>query len=153
MTQYEKHEAGQTIVDRLVREHHPHLEGALIACVITRTEGGDAKPKRPPKPGRKLKLAKACLVPKKFGPLMPHDFVIEFDGQLWAGLTLEQQEALCDHELMHCRYDMDTDAYYLADHDLEEFREIVVRHGLWKQDIRLFTETAQRSLFHETVTV
>jgi hypothetical protein len=41
--------------------------------------------------------------------------------------------------------------FYLADHDLEESRDIVARHGFWKPDVRLFAETMQRSLFEETV--
>lgn len=59
----------------------------------------------------------------------------------------EEQRALLDHELMHCKHD--EDGFYIADHDLEEFCEIVSRHGAWRLSISRFFQSGQGKLFTE----
>lgn len=82
-------------------------------------------------------------MPARYGELLSADykFVLEFDREVWDQLTLDQQEALVDHELCHCG--KDEKGCYMRQHDLEEFRQIVDRHGFWKDDVRLFAESCQ----------
>ena len=135
---YVFNEQASRIGDRLM-QHHPHLIGLKIAYLF----------KQKPEPkmstrlhlmraGKKVVLGKACLVPKKYTELLAADykFLLEFDEQRWDELSLEQQEALVDHELSHCGND--ADGCYLKSHDVEEFRAVVQRHGLWKSDIEEF---------------
>lgn len=62
-------------------------------------------------------------------------FVIEISEDTWRGLDDAGRRALVDHELCHCRIELDEalDDYVLSTrpHDLEEFAGIIRRHGLW----------------------
>ena len=65
----------------------------------------------------------------------------------------ERMSALLDHELVHCELARDpktqaikrdecgNPVYRIRGHDIEEFREIVERHGLWKSDLESFAES------------
>lgn len=147
--EYEVNQQAENIAAHLIKPHHPHLIGLKIAYLFKQKPEGQAKPKKrkaakAPRAGKKVTLAKACLVPKKYGELLAKDykFVIEFDHARWDELGLEQQEALVDHELCHCG--SDADGVYLKHHDLEEFRAIVERHGMWKSDIEDFAESLSK---------
>lgn len=62
-------------------------------------------------------------------------FVIEIAEDTWQRLDDAGRKALVDHELCHCRVDLDEDLdeHVLSTraHDLEEFAGIIRRHGLW----------------------
>lgn len=149
---YELNEAADAIAEDLIGAHHSRLKGIKIAYLFkSKAEDPEEAQKKaakakPLRDGKKFSWAKASLVSDKWRALAEDDykFVIEFDREVWDELSLEQQNALVDHELCHCGND--ADGCYMRQHDLEEFREIVKRHGFWKDDVRLFAETA-RSLF------
>ncbi|MCL1789972.1 MAG: hypothetical protein FWG40_01225 [Peptococcaceae bacterium] len=71
----------------------------------------------------------------------PSNFTISINEEVWR--TLEGSDktrmALIDHELSHCQKgEEDTDGnpkYYLIGHDVEDFFEIVRRHGAWNKSI------------------
>jgi predicted metallopeptidase len=141
--EYEFNEEAETTAEEIIEKHHPHLIGLKIAYLFKqRPDHGEeeTKPRKSPRHGKKVALAKARLVSKIYGELLRQDykFIIEFDRELWDELTLAQQAALVDHELSHCGND--ADGCYLKHHDLEEFRGVVERHGLWKSDIEDFAE-------------
>ena len=138
---YEMNDAAATIADVLIPEYHPHLAERRIAYLYKGEE--DDKVPAPAKSGKAVTYAKAALVPEKYQLLCGHyDFVIEFSRPIWDRLSLPHQEALVDHELMHCRWNA-SDGCYIADHDVEEFRQILIRHGFWRESLRLFIESAQ----------
>lgn len=139
---YEWNTEARRIGERIVPLHHGRLRGLKIAYLF---KFKDRDPEKPPKQkplrnGKKFTWAKAALVSDKWRALAEDDyqFVIEFDRDIWVLLSLQQQEALVDHELCHCGNDID--GCYMRQHDVEEFREIVTRHGFWKDDVRLFAE-------------
>lgn len=143
---YDFNKEAEGIAFSVIERWHPHLAGVAIAYV-TKSGSSDgaenpstAKTKRI---GKSLKLGSAQLVSEKYQLLATYnyEFIIELNGQYWDRLELPEQEALIDHELCHCR--KDGDGFYIADHDLEEFRQIVRRHGFWKPDIQAFCEEAQ----------
>lgn len=83
--------------------------------------------------------------------LMDFDFVILLNRGFWTEerVTDEMREALLDHELCHATIDLDNEGepkidtrgrvlYRTRKHDIEEFQQIVARHGVWKQDLRAF---------------
>lgn len=74
------------------------------------------------------------------------DFVILLNEEAWGGLNTAQKSALIDHELCHAALSMDSNGEpkyndrnrlccRIKKHDVEEFRCIVERHGLWTQDL------------------
>jgi hypothetical protein len=76
------------------------------------------------------------------------DFVITLNWQTWVVLDDEAKTALLDHELTHCVYkDSRTGdiAPAVRDHDLEEFREIVDRHGLWSPMVKSMAQVMKRT--------
>jgi hypothetical protein len=81
------------------------------------------------------------------------DFVILLNEEAWKGLNEAQKRALIDHELCHAALSMDANGepkYNDRDrlccrvkkHDVEEFRCIVERHGLYTQDLAALAEAA-----------
>lgn len=87
-----------------------------------------------------------------------YDFVILLNHHVWhmAEFDEAKKRALIDHELCHAQVCRDEEGEIKRDsrgrlccrtrgHDLEEFREIVKRHGQWKSDIQEFVKTAIRS--------
>lgn len=83
--------------------------------------------------------------------LAAYDFVIILRQSFWIDLktTDAQRAALLDHELCHAatRCDERTGdpivdelgriAYRIRKHDIEEFADVVSRHGLWTRDLEL----------------
>jgi len=81
-------------------------------------------------------------------------FVIVISEPVWEILPQDKRVALVDHELCHAwalaDQDEDNDEadpvkLSLRPHDLEEFSCIVRRHGLWREDIEDFVESALKS--------
>ena len=85
-------------------------------------------------------------------------FVITISKEVWDILPMDKKKALVDHELCHAWADVkkpkkeeeDPEAEYsvrlgVKPHDLEEFSCIVRRHGLWRENIEDFVESALKS--------
>lgn len=144
---YEKSERIEQIAKGLIAKHHTHTLGvARIACVMKRVDPEqEAKPPKSGRDGKRPKIAKARLIPAIYQLLTGRDFIIEVDERYWDLLSLEQQEALIDHALSHC--ERDAKGWYLRDHDVEEFRSILERHGFWRNGLEEFvTAASQRTL-------
>lgn len=65
-------------------------------------------------------------------------FWIEIAADLWEDLTNAQRIALVDHEICHLHVGETDDGEYemvIREHDVEEFDEVVRRHGLWTDDL------------------
>lgn len=62
------------------------------------------------------------------------DFILIFDHVRWKLMLPEHRAALVDHELCHCIQTAAGD-WAIRGHDLEEFTDIVRRHGLWRPDV------------------
>lgn len=157
-TKYQEAASARAIGERLINEHHPHLRHAVIAWLLRpAAENAEAKP--PSRSGKKIKLATASVFTAKNRAAVElldvlsaaPDFVIAIQELYWDRLTLEQQEAVVDHELCHLR--RDEDGWYLADHDVHEFRAVVERHGLYISDLEEFAasieERRQLELFSD----
>ena len=87
-----------------------------------------------------------------------HDFIIILNYEFWhdAKTTDKQRLALMDHELCHAAVQTDKEGDEISDtkgryvyrcrkHDIEEFREIVERHGLYKSDLQAFAESIRQA--------
>jgi hypothetical protein len=84
-----------------------------------------------------------------------YDIVILLNHEAWnsAEFSEKQMRALLDHELVHAEVAKNDDGevktdeqgrtcYRIRKHDIEEFTEIVHRHGLWKSDLARFAQVA-----------
>ena len=128
--------------ERIRAANHNELEDAEIAYVFI--------PKGP-KTGGRVRLGKAHKESATHQLLSEMDFVIYLSKDMWDTLGPEQRMALLDHELCHCAPKLDAKTgervgWRTKAHDVEEFAEIIERHGLWKPDLRRFAETSVRQL-------
>lgn len=143
----------EEIAQKLIAEHHSHLAGVEIKCVF-REPIAKSKGKLQLGKARKISGLNAHLVglarPYDRGDDPPDFFVIEIASMTWHSLTEAQRLALVDHEL--CHFDVewnendDTEKLIIRGHDLEEFTEIVARHGLWQPDLENFAKAASKQL-------
>jgi hypothetical protein len=85
--------------------------------------------------------------------LVDLDFVILLNREVWEDAEFfdSKKLALLDHELCHAARSVDSDGepridtkgravWRMRGHDIEEFREIVDRHGCWKYDLEKFAD-------------
>lgn len=85
--------------------------------------------------------------------LAEYDYVILLNKEVWNDEKFDKKKkyALMDHELCHAaavfnksgKQKKDERGRYvwrIRDHDIEEFRDVVDRHGCYKRDLELFAE-------------
>jgi hypothetical protein len=129
---YRLAEQPQAIGDALCLETHRHLRAERIGFVFRRTLSDK---------GGRVTLATTSVVGAKLGFFAALDFLVEVNWARWMFLTPLQRVALVDHELSHCGIETTAKGEIrrvLIAHDLEEFRAIVARWGLWKSDVAHF---------------
>jgi len=135
------------ILDELVAEHHPDLADARIALAWRDgwTEDADGR----------LRLGQTKKASDLDRDLHGFDFVILLNHEVWnrIAFTERQMRALLDHELCHCAVAKDKNGevkmdergrpvWRLRKHDIEEFAEVVARHGLWRHELEKFVAVA-----------
>lgn len=137
------------LLARLIETHHGHLTQARIVLAWCTSWNPDAD-------GRVV-LGKCKRASDLDRELAPYDFVILIARWFYeSGDVLdEQREALLDHELCHAQVVMDKSepkidergrvVYRTRKHDIEEFAEIVYRHGTYKRDLEQFADALRRS--------
>ncbi len=135
------------LASKLIREYHRHLLEANIVYLFTtqkrKSKGKDvfAKADMPNDVMRFFSAADGSA---------EADFVITFGKEAWQAFDEHQREALVDHELCHCeRGDDDKDGeptWKTRGHDLEEFAEVVRRHGLWDDCTKEMAQAMQMEL-------
>lgn len=91
--------------------------------------------------------------------LSEYDFVILLNKQMWEHPKFghKRQKALLDHELCHAAQSYDGEGHRIKNkrgkyvfrtrkHDIEEFKEIVERHGLYKSDLEEFAKSLMKGM-------
>lgn len=73
-------------------------------------------------------------------------FAVVIAKPVWDILDEKQRLALVDHELCHFDLDEEKGTPVLRSHDVEEFGEIVKRHGLWRDEVRRLVEVGAKQL-------
>jgi hypothetical protein len=135
------------ILDRLVAANHPHLAEAKVVLGWHLGWKADAD--------RHVKLGRAKKVSDLDHLLHGFDFIILLNRVIWhmPEWTDKEMTALLDHELCHCQVRKDKNGdemkdergrliYRIRKHDVEEFQEIMSRHGAWKGDLEVFVKKA-----------
>lgn len=72
-------------------------------------------------------------------------FCIVISHPAWEVLPQKHRDALVDHELCHCGIEVDEKGetrLVLRNHDVQEFSDIVRRHGAWSPDVQEFLRAA-----------
>lgn len=64
----------------------------------------------------------------------------------WQEATTAQQQALIDHELSHFDADDERECLRIRGHDVEEFIEIMARHGAWTDGLKYAQGALQQRL-------
>lgn len=146
---YEIAEDAKPIGKSLVEQFHRHLlqtDIPLLYVFRSKHAESNGKPilgKAKRVTGLSAFLAYRHLVDEgEFDSIPPVIFVIELAKDLWYSLEPSQRIALIDHELMHFGPDG------MRAHDVEEFRDVIDRHGLWQPSIEALAVTiSQQKLF------
>ena len=146
----EKH-AGETtephrLLQEILHKHHGHLDGVKIGLAWRSGWRSDTD--------GHMKLGQ-CRKSSDLDREMyaGFDFVILLSEEAWPTLNAAQKAALIDHELCHAALSMDSNGEpkfndrdrlccRIKKHDVEEFRCIVERHGLWTQDLEEIAKAA-----------
>jgi hypothetical protein len=138
------------LLDELVKAHHQDLREARIAL-------GWCLNWKPDVDGI-VTLGKCKKASDLDRELAAFDFVIMLRRSFWLDLrvTDAQRAALLDHELCHAALKLDEKGepiedergrkvYRVRKHSIEEFTEIVERHGCYKSDLEAFFTAMRRS--------
>lgn len=138
------------IAAELIPAHHEHLERARILYLFTTQKRKQYDRVKLATAG-KLAALHRFLASGKESVEKGHDFIVLLGWNEWHGLTEPQRRALVDHELCHCvekvaatKKGVLKRRWSLRAHDLEEFRDVLQRHGFWKTDVRAFGELARQ---------
>ena len=115
--------AVEEIAKDLIPKHHSHLKDQPILYLFVRSMSD---------------WARMCLRSEKEQFISGYHFLMEVNHKKWAELSDKQRLALVDHELCHAGIDSESGEPMIIEHDVEEFGEIVKRHGLWQDDVKHF---------------
>lgn len=147
------------VMRELLDEHHDELDGAVVQLVWRRSWKSDKDDR--------LILGQA-VIPGRVDRLthgVDLRVLLNYEVYNSVNFSREQQRALIDHELQHFAPALDEDTmeqkvgadglreWRKRKHNLEEFREIVARHGQWKSDIQDFVRTAMEAGIPEQLTL
>jgi len=135
-------------LDELIGQHHTHLAEAKIVLAW--------KIDWKPNTDGQVVLGMCRKASDLDRELHGHDFVILLNREYWPSFTAEQQTAIIDHELSHAdvkkgddgqvqRDDSGRIVYRTRRHDLEEFRGVVERHGLYRADLEDFARSIEQA--------
>jgi predicted metallopeptidase len=124
----------QEIAEKLIEKHYGFLEGVTVVYIF-RSEARKSKGKSLLGKAHKKSGLDAFLIDQ--GEEL---FVLEVAADEWKALNQKQRVALVDHVLMHFDYDDEKDQLTIRGPDLEEFTDIVKRHGLWRPAVEQFVQ-------------
>ena len=123
-------EAPQSILSlaqKLIEDHHPNLQEANIAFVMRSEAQQGANGKV---------VAHTTRVKADIRVYADYDFLVWIAEDAWQRLTDKQRSAVIDHELCHMGGNVDT-GWSIRPHDINEFRDVLARHGMWNDRLAL----------------
>lgn len=136
----------KTIADRLIATVHTCLDGIRIEYVF-RSKAAKSHGRIVAGKARKLSGLNAYLATEGTETDL---FVVEIAEDEWKQMGPAARRALVDHELCHLTVDFDEETNTLTlairGHDVEEFVEVVERHGIWDDDLKAFAEAMHTQL-------
>ena len=136
---WERFPAGEELAAKLRPAYHKHLEGLAILCF--------SKPEAAKSRG-KINVAKAMKATPILKAALRHhkeqiDYLIVVGLDEFKPMDAKTKEAVIDHELCHFMGPDDKGNMKMRGHDVEEFTEILERHGAWDSSRYYFAKAAQ----------
>lgn len=122
-----------SMAEELIEEHHAHLKHANVGFLYR---------DKAAKSGETFVYGKARKVADKDKVFMEFDFIIWIAKEEFERLENDRQRALVDHELCHCAGF--PGGWKMRHHDVEEFVDIVIRHGLWNPALKQIARSGQQ---------
>lgn len=142
---FEEAESVESIAQGLIPNYHAQLATARILYVFS----SDSWTKN----GREL----SGKVQKLSGFnewAVERDFVIFVAQNKWNDMTESQRSALVDHLLSSCTGDEDDDTgeykWKVLDPEVQEFTDVLFRHGAWHEGLVDFVKQAKKVNIEET---
>ena len=120
------------LAEQLIRKYHKHLQRARIGFIFR---------KEAQKSGGMNIYGQAKKVSEKEQVYLDFDFIIWVSKEDWERQSDSWCEALLDHELCHCAWG--DHGWTMRPHDIQEFTEIVERHGYWNPDLLQFGQAGK----------
>lgn len=134
------------IAENLIPKYHKHLVGIRMEYLFQSQAS---------RGGGKITLGKARKITGFNALLSTPDllddpdatsegceyFLITIAADMWELLGDKARVALIDHELSHCKVDRTEDNDVILSmypHEIEEFADVLHRHGLWRPDLTNF---------------
>lgn len=149
--------SAQEIAVDLIDDHHEHLQRAKILWLFTnskRTRGNKITLGTASRTAALAKFLASGQVSVEKGP----DFIVLIDGGKWDTALKTQREAMVDHLLCRMRLREKhnertgkiTRTWITVAPDVEEFTDVILRHGIWlpeqKRFVKLILEGRQMKL-------
>lgn len=135
---YSPAESVESIAGGLIPNYHPELLTARIMYVFL-SEASKKNGKEVPGTAKKLTGFSEWA--------LEQDFVLTVALDVWNTLTENQRMALVDHLLERCTGEEDEESgemvWKMRDPDVQEFPNILYRHGAWNENLQGFVSTAQ----------
>ncbi|HEV2862859.1 MAG TPA: putative metallopeptidase [Pyrinomonadaceae bacterium] len=127
----------EAIAGGLIDLCHPHLHGVRIEYLWTN---------KPPVVGGRPRAAVMRKVTGLYAFLATSGaegeprpfFVMEVCRPIWLARSAEWRVALVDHELKHGGHDEERGTLFIVPHDIEDFDDVVARHGAWDDGLVSF---------------
>ncbi len=156
---FEESQDLKDLAHEIIEKYHPHLKDALDVIGFYFREGN----------ADWLGKAKKCTAFERH--TTGYNLFVFINSAMYRLLTEEQKKALMDHELCHFSRQYheepdpnnkgkwiivyedkyEPDSWKIADHDVEEFSQIIERHGLWDKNIEKFAEAIRNSDYQMTL--
>jgi predicted SprT family Zn-dependent metalloprotease len=140
------------IAEKLIDKYHPHLQDAKDVIGYYFREGSSDWAGK----------AKKCTAFERY--VTGNMLFVFINAEAWERMSYEQRLALVDHELCHFSrkstkevdpktnewvtiYENknDPDSWSIREHDVEEFSDVIKRHGLWDTGIEKFAAAVREA--------
>lgn len=147
MPSYAQDKGLESLANTIIKVHRAKLEHLKI-CYIFRDEA--------PISGDKVIAGRCIRVDDRNWTVHKFDFIIEIAKDVWEQATDDFKRALMDHELGHIAMELTAEGGPVRDerngrlktrckmHDIEEFEEVLERHGAYHKKLREFLDAFAR---------
>jgi hypothetical protein len=144
----------QRLAAPLIRQHHEHLRTARILWLTTSAKRKKADKSVLATSSRMSVIQRYLSSAERQDASEGYDFLILISAAQWRSLNQAQQLALVDHQLARCgqkqtvnrRTGAVTQTWCTLSPDVEEFRAVIERHGLWLPAHKEFAAVIPRQL-------